>query len=442
MQDAEILYNVVRVLMSFVSSQGLGNWQPTGAGMAMATWRHKFMEHKVLVHDDRDALQAERTAMHTGRAEAWRHGKIHGEHWTEVDLKNAYITIAATTELPRKLHMHTGALSAAQYTELVSRFAVLARVQVSTSVPCVPYKSDGRHLWPVGEFETWLWDCEIDDAIRSGSEVRILESYTYVRDFILRDWAQWSLAIIGGADEHLSGVVRTHVKHCARALIGRLSLRTPSWEYFGENVDGHTGITHVWLTDEKRASRFLHVGEDTLLETAREEGKDSLPMITGYIMSKCRSLLWEAMNVVGLDNLAHVDTDSILCNRAGLGRMRAFYADRFAGMWSVKGTYSALEVLGPRSYFRDSQRVTSGIPLKATQQADGSFTAERWSALATDLEHGAAGAVTVRPGVWHLRRQDPRRGDSPGADGRTMAYVAGGASGAKGSSELSASIGS
>jgi hypothetical protein len=441
-QDTETLYNVVRALMAFVSSERLGNWQPTGAGMAMATWRHRFMEHKVLVHDDGDALAAERSAMHTGRAEAWRHGKIHGEQWTEIDLRNAYVTIAATTELPRKLHMRTGALDHRQYTDLHSRFAVLARCEIHTDVEATPHRADGRHSWPVGKFETWIWDTEIDDAIRSGAEVRILETFVYVRDFILRDWARWTLAILGDASGTVPAVVRTHVKHCARAFIGRLSLRTPTWEYFGCNVDGHVGITHVWLSSERRSTRFLHVGDDTLIETSREEGKDSLPMITGYIMSKCRSMIWEAMNAAGLDNLAHVDTDSVLCNRTGLDRMRVHYGDRFPAMWTVKGTYSALEVLGPRQYWRDKQRVTSGIPLKAAEQANGTYTAERWSSLAADLEHGSPGTVTLSPGTWRLRTNDPRRGDSPGAVGRTVPYVAGTGPGAKGSSEVSASIGS
>lgn len=441
MQDTEILYRVVGILMAFIKTEGLGNWQPTGAGMAMSTWRHKFMEHKVLVHDDMDAIEAERIAMHTGRAEAWRHGSVHGEKWTEVDLRNAYVTIAATHDLPRKIHMHHGSISLAQYRRLHDRFAMLCRVQVDSDVPCIPYKSNNRHLWPVGHFETWLWDKEIDLAIRHGATVKVVEAYSYVRAPILQRWAKWVLYILQSDQWEGSPVVRTYIKHCSRALIGRLSLRVPSWEYFGDNPEGMTGITHVVFPEEGRTSRMLHVGNDTLIEKSREEGKDSLPMITGYIMSACRTMLWEAMDIAGFGNLAHVDTDSVLVNTAGLRAMRDAYGSRFHQAWTIKGTYTDLEIYGPRAYYRDRQRVTAGIPLKAEETSPGSFTGIRWSAVAADLERGQTGSVTLSPAQWHLRRDDPRRRDAFGGLGFTRPYDAAELYSANGSTPASPATG-
>jgi hypothetical protein len=380
------------------------------------------MQHKVLVHDDKDALDAERAAMHTGRAEAWRHGKVHNEMWTEVDLRNAYVTIAATHDLPRKIHMHHGAMPLNSYGKLKATFAVLCRVVVDTSVPCVPVRLGGRHVWPTGKFETWLWDCEVDVAIKEADSVRIVEAYSYVRAPILQEWGNWVLSIISGDRRDVPSIVRTHVKHCGRALIGRIALRVPSWEYFGDNPEQLTTITHVTYPDTGKSHRMLHVGGDTLIEMGREESDNSMPMITGYIMSACRVQLWQAMNVAGLDNLAHVDTDSVLVNVAGLRNMRAAYGDRFAAIWSIKGTYTSLEIFGPRAYYRDKQRVAAGIPLKATEVSPGEFSGERWSAVASDLERGATGSVSVAPATWVLRRSDPRRTDAGEGRGRTRAY--------------------
>jgi len=441
MQDAEILYNVVRVLMAFASSEGLGNWQPTGAGMAYATWRHKFLSHKVLVSDDRNAIEAERIAMHTGRAEAWRHGKVTGEKWTEVDLRNAYVTIASEIEVPRKLHDHCGALSVQQFHRLCDRFAVLCRVEVCGDVPVLPARIDGRHVWPIGTFETWAWDNELRMALRYGAKVKIREAYIYVKDPVLQDWAKWVLAILSDNTESISPIVRTHIKHCGRALIGRIALRTPSWQYWGANVEGHTGITHMVIPAEKRVARMLHVGDDVLMETSREEGKDSLPMITGYIMAECRCRIWEAMSAAGTDNLAHVDTDSVLCNATGLDGMRNHYGADFDRYWTVKGTCTELTMYGPRAYYKGKQRVTSGIPLRATEIRPGEYTGEKWTALASDLTEGRANVVRVMPGTWHLKTTDPRRRDAVGGRGRTVAYDAAELSSAKRSSPEEASVG-
>src|SRR5258708_16606452 len=76
MRDADITYRIVTELLDYIRSENLGNWQPTGAGMAYATWRPRFLPHKGLVHAGEKALATQRAAMHTGRAEAWRHGVL------------------------------------------------------------------------------------------------------------------------------------------------------------------------------------------------------------------------------------------------------------------------------------------------------------------------------------------------------------------------------
>lgn len=434
--DAEVVYHVVTDLCQFIRDEHLGNWQPTGAGMSYAAWRHRFMAEKVLVHNDPGAIEAERAAMHTGRAEAWRHGSCSFDKWTEVDLKNAYLTIAAECELPRKLHMHTKSLSLSQYRKLTERFAVLCRCDIDTDMPVLPTMADGRHLWPVGQFAGWYWDTEVNNALRYGASIKIREAYVYARSPVLREWATWIRERLQSDLRLCSPVVATHLKHCSRALIGRLSLRTPNWEQWGDNPEGITGISHVVFPETGRVQRMMHVGDRTLIETDRKEGKDSLPQITGWIMAECRVRLWEAMTTAGLDHLAHVDTDSVLVDQAGLARLREHWGERFAAYWTLKGTYTRLTVLGPRSYWRDGDRVAAGIPRKAIQAPDGSFTGERWASLSHDLETASGNVVTVRPGTWHMRQSDPRRQDAPGIAGATIAYMVT-ASSANGSSSES-----
>lgn len=426
LRDAEIVYHVVSRLCGYIKSHGLGNWQPTGAGMAMATWRHRFLSHKILVHDDADALGAERAAMYTGRAEAWRHGKLGVGKWTEVDLRNAYLAIARESSLPRKLHMSTGSISLPQYHKLRDRFAVLCRASVDTTVPVLPYRDQGRILWPIGQFDGWYWDVELECAMRYGAKIEIHQTYVYACDPLLADWAEWVLGILRKDNDETDPVVKTWIKHCSRALIGRIALRTPSWEAWGDNPEGITGITYVTMPEEGYTTRMLHVGSDTLIETHRMEGKDSLPQITGRIMATCRVWLWEGMNVAGTENIAHVDTDSLLANSAGLARMRDRYGSDFDRLWQLKGTYTRLEVFGPRAYRRDGSRVVAGIPKKAHEEADGSLSGETWASLSSDLTEHAGGVVTIRPATWHIPKTDLRRRDASEVGTATLPYSVGG----------------
>ena len=425
MRDAEITYRVVSDLVNYIGAENLGNWQPTGAGMAYATWRHKFMTHKPLVHSDVEALTAERAAMHTGRAEAWRHGSLSWDVWTEVDMKNAYVRIASECELPTKLKFRTGPLTLAQYGKLSEIYRVNCRVTVTTEEPTVPFHNGQRTLWPTGTFTSWLWDVEVNELLASGAIVKIRDAYTYTRTPMLRDWANWVLHLLSPESGDVSPVVRTWAKHCSRALIGRLSLRSPKWEQFGANPGGITGISHVTDGETGVTSRLMHVGDRTLIETARTEGRDSLPQVTGWIMAECRVRLWGAMRTAGLAEIAHVDTDSLIVSRAGLEALRAAWGQGWRDDWQVKGSWPRMIIYGPRNYRAGDRRWAAGVPKKAKETLPNTFHGERWHGLAGDVEAGRASSVTVETGTWVLVKADPRRQSVPGAGTATVAYAVG-----------------
>ena len=424
-RDAEIVYRAVSDIVKFIDTQDLGNWQPTGAGMAFATWRHKFMTEKVLVHDNESALTAERQAMHTGRAEAWRHGELRGDRWYEVDIRQAYTRLAATSNLPTKIKFHTGAISRNQYMELRSRFAVLCKIQVRTDVPCLPTHRGQRHIWPIGEFTSWLWDAEVDLAMDECRSVRILESYVYTRHPILEQWALWVLKTQGMGPEVVSPVVAKWIKHSGRTLIGRLALRSSQWQVWGANPERAQGISHMVDVESGNVTRMMHVGDQTFQETGKVEGKDSLPQITGYIMSKCRVQLWQAMKAAGFLNIAHVDTDGLIVNDAGLIRLQNVYGAAFDSTFQIKARYNSMIVYSPRNYRGDDVRKTSGVPRKAVEVAPNVFEGESWSSLARDLGEGETDRVTVMKRTWELSTEDPRRMSAPGAGTYTVPYVMG-----------------
>lgn len=409
LQDAEIVENAVLVLNNFIRGEDLGNWQPTGAGMAYAAWRHRFLAHKVLVHDDVRALAAERHAMHTGRAEAWRRGHLEGQMFTEFDLEMAYSHIAAESDLPAKLKYHDGAVSVQLYQRLSKKFRVLARCRVTTDVPVVPVRTAEGILWPVGEFDTTIWDVELNAALNAGAAVTILEMWRYTRAPVLAEWAHWvrRLSLSEEVDAH--PVVRTWAKHCSRALIGRLALKSPHWEEFGANPLGLTGLSQLSDLSTGRTHRLMHAGNTTLIETEAHESDSSLPQITSWIMAACRVRLWEAMCAVGLDALVHVDTDSLIVAQGGSPATLQAVLDELSGRWRSKGAWSAITVHGPRNYRAGKRRKTSGIPSKAVEVVPNVFEGQKWTSVATQMINAPGDVVTLTDTVWKASKVDWKR---------------------------------
>lgn len=407
--DTEITRRLVLALLDFVRTEHLGNWQPSGAGMGHTAWRHRFMNHKVLVHDDADAIDAERHAMHAGRAEAWWHGRASGGPFTEWDMHMSYCRIAAECDLPAKLWDHDVAPSWKVHQFGLDHWRTLARVNVCTQVPVVPARIDGRITWPVGQFETVLWDTELDLIRENGGAYQVLEQWRYTSKPVLADWAKWSMDICARTDATVSPIAQTWVKHQSRAVIGRMALRTPTWEHFGDNwLEGHTGISLITGRDGE-TRRLMHVGTRVMAETGRTEASNAVPQITSYVMAVARTRLWRACQVAGLDHVLHVDTDSLIADKVGTARLEAAAGSGLPGAWRPKATWRAIEITGPRHYAAPGRKLVPGVPRRAVEQPDGSFEGEVWDSLARSLTEAPGEAGRIRRRTWHPKRADYRR---------------------------------
>lgn len=407
--DVQITRQLVIELLDFVRGEHLGNWQPSGAGMAYSAWRHRFLSHKVLVHNDAPAIAAERRAMHAGRAEAWWHGKPKGGPFTEWDMHMSYCRIAAECDVPVKLFAVDDKPSAAVHKWARQHWTLLCDVEVTTDVPCVPCREGDRTIWPVGTFTTTLWQPELDLVTRHGGSYKVTKQWRYNMAPALKEWASWSMGICASDDARTTPAQRCYVKHQSRALIGRLALRNPTWSEWGGNPYGWCGLTDYVDGDTGETSRMMHVGNKTFLEGAPAESQSSLPQITGYIMAIARVRLWNATLAAGPSNVLHVDTDGLICNRHGTAALSALQGDQLPGAWRQKERWSKIEITGPRHYVTSGRRVIPGVPLHAVETAPGIYRGEVWESLAAMLKDGRHAEVRVYEREFRPRLFDGRR---------------------------------
>lgn len=415
--DVKILAAVWRRLMQWVEDDDLGNWRPTGAGQSWSAFRHRFMSHDILVHEDVEARGAERYAAHTGRCEAWKHGALVDGPFTEWDFVAAYANVGATCDVPVRLLRRHQSLDLQQWLSLRTGHAILSDVQVRTAVPTVPRRSNDRIEWPTGTFTTTLWDHELALAIDNGARVTIGQSWVYETAPALRDFCKWVLNIIREDRTDVDPIVRLAAKHFSRALVGRFGARYPKWARAGTMS---TADVRRWTDqdgDDGTLSQMLQIGNDVWVETAKMDANDCAPQVMSWVMAECRIRLWDAMQRAGLENVAYVDTDSLLINAAGSAELRRL---RIPGL-RPKGTWRSVEVLGPRQLVLDGGVKASGLPRNARKGSDGTFTAEVWRQVDTSLKAGEATTVVIADRRQRLRGTDRRRDHLDG--GRTAAHV-------------------
>jgi hypothetical protein len=413
-RDVELLRDFSRVLIDWIDRDDLGNWQKTGAGMAWATWRHAHYTHPVLVHDDAEARAAEVEALHTGRCEAWRHGTLAATEWAEYDLPLAYPRIAQSTELPTRLQGHVIGPTVEWFNRRREHARLLVRATVTTTVPVLPWKGSDGHLWPVGTFTGWWWDCELALAMAWGTDVALHHACVYASAPALASWATWVIGITEDDTGRYSEVQKAMAKHWSRALIGRFGAKFPLWVDWCEAPNPGVNLSTFLDCDTRQAGRELTLGNRSYIATESEYIADAAPAVLGYVMAEARVRLWHLVEVAGAANVAYMDTDSLVINHAGQKRLDRWVRD--GNGWGVrrKARWRTLKVLGPRQLIINGHGRIAGVPSTAKLRHDGRWHGEKWDGVETTLASPTPDVVRVRDAKWTVTGTDRRRLHLPG----------------------------
>lgn len=421
--DVEITREAILRVLQFLRRDDLGDFRLTGAAQATAAFRHRFLRPKsLLVHDDDEALDAERRAAWAGRAEVWTHGQTSATVY-EYDYEYAYTRLAYDLEVPTKLLASHSGIPWARLERVMDKYAVIADCVIRTEMPLVPTTYGGRIIWPVGTFRTTLWDHELRLLQRHGYAAEITKYWFYKRGPLLREWAEWMMGKLNQDASQLDPVVRLMLKDWSRALIGRFGLRYSSMDLIANLERNDVCQRGVWNADDGCEETHLQLGRQLFQQGERVESPNSTPMVMSAIMSASRVRLWDAMQVAGLENIFYVDTDGVIVGRAGSRRLDdAINQGSLPGM-RRKAAYSGGSFRAPRNIDLGEQRRVSGAPRKAERLAAGVYRGEIWESLPAALRLRHIGKVFVHERTFNVSDNDPRRLHLP--DGRTAAIELG-----------------
>lgn len=412
-RDVEILATMYRRLIDWVRDEDLGNWKPTGAGQSWAAYRHRFMHNRLLVHEDVDAREAERVAGWTGRCEAWRWGKLQGGPFYEWDYSTAYARIGAECEVPVRLGGELTGKSLARVFDHRAGRAVLAHVTVSTDVPTVPCRNGNGIIWPIGTFDTTLWDTEVDLALAHGATVTPHRGWLYYKAPAVADFCTWCLGVLDSPEGDVDPIVRAAVKHWSRALIGRFGSRYSTWEEYGRLPWSDVALGRAVDPDTGETWRALQLGTQLRRQTAEFDSADAVPSVMTWVMAEARVRLYNAALAAGIEHVAYLDTDSLIVGREGHTALSAAALPGFR----VKSQWQNVEVLGPRQLILQGQLRAAGVPRGAHRVDEVTWEGEVWSQLSTSIGAGEADSVRITPRRVKLAGRDLRRRRD--SDGRT-----------------------
>lgn len=411
--DCWILATAILRYLQWIKEEDLGNWQLTGNAQAWAAFRHKFLTHKLTVHSEKDVLEAERRAMWAGRCEAFWRGKLWETRVFEYDFTNSYPRIAQNYTVPTK---YIGEMPMSRdWKEWLGSETIgfIVDCTVTTDVPVVPCARDARIVWPVGTFDTTLWDVEVQAVLRAGGSVEVHRGWMYRKAPALQAFAEWVLSQVNDGTEEVEAWTKHILKHWSRALIGRFAMTYRKWEYDGEMPDARVEAGIAFNIDDDTTEKYIHIGTSMWTDAGREEWQHSMPMITGYIQAIARVQLWDVLHAMPFRSVLYCDTDSLFVTQEFVPDIEEVIAGIPNCGMRLKRSWDGMEIMGPRQIVTGEETRISGVPKAAQRLSKAEFRGEVWESLLVAIQFGRTDTVKVRERAWTVVGTDHRREGAP-----------------------------
>ncbi len=402
-RDVEILRVALHHWWDFLLAYDLGGFARTIAGQAIRTYRHRFMDHQVLVDDDTEALKLARESYHGGRVEAFRIGRVEGPIHC-FDVNAMYPFVMRDHLYPAALTRRVRRVGVSDLQNWITRFCLVARVELRTDRNRFAHVIDDKLCFPIGRFQESLTTPDLADALAHDEVVSVEECAIYERAPLFSRFVSELYTLRLEAGERGDEVQRWLLKKLMNALYGKFGQKGAVW---GTRGPSGSERVRVWreYDCETGTERLLRSFAGILQEKLRdEEARESHPAIAAHVTAHARAYLWDLFQRVDPARVIYCDTDSLLVGDEGARCLGPLESEQTLG--GIKREWSApwVEVYGAKDYRTPHKTVCKGVRAKARWIGLATVEQEQWSSLPGLVWSGQLSAPTTITMTKHLKR--------------------------------------
>jgi len=334
--DVEIIRKAVLSLVDFIRHEDLGTFKPTIAGQAFTAFKHRFMTHRILVHNRVPVINLERAAYRGGRTECFKLGNIKGKAFN-LDVNSMYPYVMQNELYPTKLVGYKENVELLFLRYLMTQYLVIARVVVKVEEPALGLKKK-RLIFPVGTFEAVLTTPELEWVLEHGEISEVKEVAWYEQAPIFEKYVDYMYTKRQKAKEQGNQSDMIFYKYLLNTLYGKFGQRNQNWREIGEEANNGKEYVEDFYDLEKDEWRMIyHFGGKIWEREGFAEGYDSFVAIPAFVTAYARMYLWRLIKEAGYgDNVFYCDTDSLFVNQTGYDRLSIFMDDTKLGFLKLE----------------------------------------------------------------------------------------------------------
>jgi hypothetical protein len=383
-RDVEIISRAVCDWWDWVQAEDFGGAAPTLASQAMRCYRHRFMKHDLFVDDTDRANELSRSAYHGGRVECFHIGTLR-RRLHLLDVHGMYPHVMREHVYPTRLVRAGKRCTVGELHAALSRYCCVAEVTIRTQSPAYPVRDGARLYFPVGEFRARLTTAELVRAIERGEcmavhSVAVYECHKIFAEFVDEMYQRRREAIARG------DVVAAHqFKILLNSLYGKFGQRGIVWDREEDTSDLEAVQWSEVEHGTGRITRYRKFGGMVQRQGQEQESRDSFPAIAAHVTSYARTYLWSLIERAGRDHVYYCDTDSLLVDDTGLGRLDSAIHESRLGALANEGSTDCVTLWGAKDYDLGFKVRHKGVRAKARWINEHTVEQEQWSGLGRAL---------------------------------------------------------
>lgn len=400
--DVRILVKLWDYWLRFLDEHHLGDFAITVAGQAFRAFRHRFMGHKIGIHNREDAIRLERMSYKGGRCEVFKVGKFINDTYYKLDINGLYAYVMREYNVPRKLVKVLVDVSPDYLAKLLDRYQVIVDCVVETDDPVYALHSRGYNIFPVGTFRVTLTTPEIVYALDHNHLRAIGQVAIYEHDILFRKFIDYFTPLRQQYKKSGDTGRSAMCKLIRNSLYGKFGQKGYKQKIIGKAPLDKVHVRH-WVDLESEAECWdWTFGGIVLRQQKKGEAPDSFPGIAAHIAAQGRLVLWDYVQKAGQANVLYADTDSLIVSQAGYDALAGWVSPIKLGYLKLEGSTTNLEILAKKSYVFGDKRVSKGIRKNATLQANGAWRQIHFTSLKWAFQQGDLDDVTVHDVEKHV----------------------------------------
>lgn len=406
-RDVEIIREALLSFRRFVREHDLGMMQPTLASQAFTSFRHRFMDTNILVHDHERALDLEREAYHGGRTDSYWWGPT-SEPMYKLDINSMYPYLMRNMPLSVRFKAYFPSFQPTWWQLLDKGVGVVAECDIETNEPVYGVVRDHRLIFPVGRFQTVLSTPEVLYAQANNHLKRVGAWAYYEREIVFKEFVDYFYnlrqeykACGNYAYNYLCKILMNSL-YGKFGQSGRKWVETDEYDHVPLDIDLHQNeVTQQIIQLRMRLGR-----RQMLLKES--ESENSVPVLAAEISAYGRVMLWELIKLAGWENVYYVDTDSLVVNQLGYDCLAGLLNPARLGFLKLEWEGSDSEFWAPKDYRLGAERKIKGIRAMATKITETEYIQDMFRSWDVNLKRGVDGYIDVIRQTKKLTRRNTK----------------------------------